>query len=461
MSELIEGKARESSTRTSLVAIARLSLLSEQAAFFVPIRIAVGCCIAGYVASSKETVRISNIAVVGLLIAIELVDSDLLFQLDKEKYPEGLYVKDDKVTAVMAHPIINASGTLLGKRDSPRIVASLTFSHLCSFRCGGVLSNRWRCALFCWRRRGRCAFLCLNLFWFLWRSHSPLYSLIHIYARWLMQIVRITKRLPRRTSSRPPHFHSFETREDWICPSEDVFSSLNVINIFHSLSLSLLLQETLKCVNELFTQTYYEVLHICPISIYAVRSFSSIHNFLFPKNTPTNPLYINFPSSALVCVCVCACVRLSSVCPSNSVSLIDAACSSILSFTVPLVFKLLLLFVSQCLQTDPFDSEESPMSMSLTWCVSRCRAFDLLEESSRLMPWGFVDSLALLSLRSSTIQWRVNDVWMTSFWLSLNLSFKSSSVWTLWCWKLWLEPRPNSLFQSPSHARRSRVTRRN
>ena len=31
-----------------------------------------------------------------------------------KKYPDGLYVKDDKVTAVMAHPIINASGTLLG-----------------------------------------------------------------------------------------------------------------------------------------------------------------------------------------------------------------------------------------------------------------------------------------------------------------------------------------------------------
>lgn len=35
--------------------------------------------------------------------------------MDKEKYPDGLYVKDDKVTAVMAHPIINATGTLLGK----------------------------------------------------------------------------------------------------------------------------------------------------------------------------------------------------------------------------------------------------------------------------------------------------------------------------------------------------------
>lgn len=31
-----------------------------------------------------------------------------------EKYPDGLYVKDDKVTAVMAHPIINANGQLLG-----------------------------------------------------------------------------------------------------------------------------------------------------------------------------------------------------------------------------------------------------------------------------------------------------------------------------------------------------------
>jgi hypothetical protein len=31
-----------------------------------------------------------------------------------DKYPDGLYVKDDKVTAVMSHPIINAAGTLLG-----------------------------------------------------------------------------------------------------------------------------------------------------------------------------------------------------------------------------------------------------------------------------------------------------------------------------------------------------------
>jgi hypothetical protein len=31
-----------------------------------------------------------------------------------KKYPDGLYVKGDKVTAVMAHPIINASGSLLG-----------------------------------------------------------------------------------------------------------------------------------------------------------------------------------------------------------------------------------------------------------------------------------------------------------------------------------------------------------
>jgi hypothetical protein len=31
-----------------------------------------------------------------------------------EKYPDGLYVKDDKVIAVMAHPIISATGNLLG-----------------------------------------------------------------------------------------------------------------------------------------------------------------------------------------------------------------------------------------------------------------------------------------------------------------------------------------------------------
>jgi hypothetical protein len=38
----------------------------------------------------------------------------LFIQLDTNKYPDGLYIKDDKVTTVMAHPIINASGTLLG-----------------------------------------------------------------------------------------------------------------------------------------------------------------------------------------------------------------------------------------------------------------------------------------------------------------------------------------------------------
>jgi len=69
----------------------------EQAACFIPIRIGVGHCLAGYVASAKQTVRL-----------------DEIHKLDKEKYPDGLYVKDDKVTAVMAHPIINATGTLLG-----------------------------------------------------------------------------------------------------------------------------------------------------------------------------------------------------------------------------------------------------------------------------------------------------------------------------------------------------------
>lgn len=34
---------------------------SEQAAYFVPIEIAVGHCIASYVACAKETVRINNI----------------------------------------------------------------------------------------------------------------------------------------------------------------------------------------------------------------------------------------------------------------------------------------------------------------------------------------------------------------------------------------------------------------
>ena len=41
---------------------------SEQSACFIPIRIDIGHCLAGYVAWSKETVRISNIAMVTKLI---------------------------------------------------------------------------------------------------------------------------------------------------------------------------------------------------------------------------------------------------------------------------------------------------------------------------------------------------------------------------------------------------------
>ncbi|CAF3351916.1 unnamed protein product [Rotaria sp. Silwood1] len=83
----------------------------EQAACFVPIEIGPGHCLAGYVAWSKETVRINNMAT-----------------LDMEKYPDGLYVKDDKVTAVMAHPIINTSGTLLGVVEFYRISSAIPFS---------------------------------------------------------------------------------------------------------------------------------------------------------------------------------------------------------------------------------------------------------------------------------------------------------------------------------------------
>jgi hypothetical protein len=43
-----------------------------------------------------------------------------------EKYPDGLYVKDDKVSAVMAHPIINAGGTLLGKMTDPSCFTDAT-----------------------------------------------------------------------------------------------------------------------------------------------------------------------------------------------------------------------------------------------------------------------------------------------------------------------------------------------
>lgn len=144
VSELSRGDVHRTSPQTRTVTITPFSpFLSEQATFFVPIRIGIGFCIAGYVASSKETVRINNIALVEALIVVEFL---LLtsFQLDKDKYPDGLYVKDDKVTAVMAHPIINASGTLLGNRDSNSRVSalSLTAFHFCSFRCGGILSNR-------------------------------------------------------------------------------------------------------------------------------------------------------------------------------------------------------------------------------------------------------------------------------------------------------------------------------
>ncbi|CAF0810993.1 unnamed protein product [Rotaria sordida] len=83
----------------------------EQAACFVPIPISMGHCIAGYVAWAKETIRINNITM-----------------LDMTKYPDGLYIKDDKVTTVMAHPIANASGTLLGVVEFYRIDSTIPFS---------------------------------------------------------------------------------------------------------------------------------------------------------------------------------------------------------------------------------------------------------------------------------------------------------------------------------------------
>ncbi|CAF4098628.1 unnamed protein product, partial [Rotaria sp. Silwood2] len=83
----------------------------EQAACFVPIPIGIGHCIAGYTAWAKETIRINNIAM-----------------LDMIKYPDGLYIKDDKVTTVMAHPIVNASGTLLGVVEFYRIDSTIPFS---------------------------------------------------------------------------------------------------------------------------------------------------------------------------------------------------------------------------------------------------------------------------------------------------------------------------------------------
>lgn len=83
----------------------------EQAACFIPIRIDRGHCLAGYVAYAKQTIRLNDIN-----------------ELDKEKYPDGLYVKDDKVTAVMAHPIINATGTLLGVVEFYRIDKTSPFT---------------------------------------------------------------------------------------------------------------------------------------------------------------------------------------------------------------------------------------------------------------------------------------------------------------------------------------------
>lgn len=94
----------------------------EQTAGFVPVRIEPGHCLAGYVASSKESVRIENISVVNasLISYGKLLILFLRLKLDKSKYPDGLYLKADKVTAVMAHPIINARGTLLGKTLLPK-----------------------------------------------------------------------------------------------------------------------------------------------------------------------------------------------------------------------------------------------------------------------------------------------------------------------------------------------------
>ncbi|CAF0776929.1 unnamed protein product [Rotaria sordida] len=83
----------------------------EQAACYIPVQIKPGHCLAGYIAWSKETVRINNMTT-----------------LDMEKYPDGLYIKDDKVTAVMAHPIINASGTLLGVVEFYRVSSTMPFT---------------------------------------------------------------------------------------------------------------------------------------------------------------------------------------------------------------------------------------------------------------------------------------------------------------------------------------------
>jgi hypothetical protein len=54
----------------------------------------------------------------------------LFVKLDTNKYPDGLYVKDDKVTTVMAHPIINASGTLLGRKRKGFLVFLIIINEL-------------------------------------------------------------------------------------------------------------------------------------------------------------------------------------------------------------------------------------------------------------------------------------------------------------------------------------------
>ncbi|CAF0847411.1 unnamed protein product [Adineta steineri] len=83
----------------------------EQTISIVPIPIEIGRCLAGYVAATKETIRINDKAMLKI-----------------EKYPDGLFIKDDKVTSVMAHPIINANGTLLSVVEFYRNQSAIPFS---------------------------------------------------------------------------------------------------------------------------------------------------------------------------------------------------------------------------------------------------------------------------------------------------------------------------------------------
>ncbi|CAF0803640.1 unnamed protein product [Didymodactylos carnosus] len=83
----------------------------DNAVHFAPVKIGVGHCIAGYVGYTKETVRISNMANLS------------------SKYPDGLYVANGNVTCVMAHPLVNNNGQLLGVVEFYRENSASSFTN--------------------------------------------------------------------------------------------------------------------------------------------------------------------------------------------------------------------------------------------------------------------------------------------------------------------------------------------